>query len=52
MDELEKKYLIFKRTEAMLLQKISSQSAKAKKDLLKNLNPIIKKYMQEKKFEW
>lgn len=30
------------------LQKISKQRAKAKKELLKALNPIIKEYMQEK----
>ena len=32
-----------------LLQDVSSQRSKAKSELLKNLNPIIKEYMQEKK---
>tara|TARA_Y100001958_G_C20957096_1_gene357343 strand:- start:33 stop:557 length:525 start_codon:yes stop_codon:yes gene_type:complete len=32
-----------------LLQDVSSQRAKARSTLLKNLNPIIKDYMQEKK---
>ena len=33
----------------ILLETISKQRAKAKKELLRNLNPIIKEYMQEKK---
>ena len=32
-----------------LLQDVSSQRSKARTTLLKNLNPIIKEYMQEKK---
>ena len=32
-----------------LLQDVSSQRSKAKSELLKNLNPIIKEYMKEKK---
>jgi len=32
-----------------LLQDVSSQRSKARSELLKNLNPIIKEYMQEKK---
>ena len=32
-----------------LLQDVSKQRSKAKSELLKNLNPIIKEYMQEKK---
>ena len=32
-----------------LLQDVSTQRTKAKSELLKNLNPIIKEYMQEKK---
>ena len=32
-----------------LVNKISKQRAKARNELLKNLNPIIKEYMQEKK---
>ena len=31
-----------------LIKNVSSQRAKAKSELLKNLNPIIKEYMQEK----
>jgi len=32
-----------------LLQDVSSQRSKARSELLKNLNPIIKEYMKEKK---
>tara|TARA_X000001036_G_scaffold232079_1_gene216840 strand:+ start:198 stop:722 length:525 start_codon:yes stop_codon:yes gene_type:complete len=32
-----------------LLQEVSTQRSKARSELLKNLNPIIKEYMQEKK---
>jgi len=48
VDELRKKVSDLQKNRSNALQKISSQRAKAKKDLLKNLNPIIKKYMQEK----
>ena len=32
-----------------LLESVAKQRAKARSDLLKNLNPIIKEYMKEKK---
>ncbi len=32
-----------------LLDTVAKQKAKAKSELLKNLNPIIKEYMQEKR---
>ena len=35
-----------------LLKNVSKQRAKAKSELLKNLNPIIKEYMQEKQIRF
>ena len=35
-----------------LLESVAKQRAKAKSELLKNLNPIIQDYMKEKKLEW
>ena len=32
----------------MLLESVAKQRSKARKELLKNLNPIIKEYMKEK----
>ena len=48
VDDLRKKVSDLQKNRSNALQKIASQRAKAKKDLLKNLNPIIKSYMQEK----
>ena len=49
VDDLRKKVSDLQKNRANALQKISKQRAKAKKELLKNLNPIIQNYMQEKK---
>ena len=35
-----------------LLKEVADQRAKARNELLKNLNPVIKKYMQEKKIRY
>ena len=40
-------YLNFKERN-MLLESVAKQRSKARKELLKNLNPIIKEYMKEK----
>ncbi len=48
VDELRKKVAELQKNRSSALQKISKQRAKAKKELLKNLNPIIQNYMQEK----
>ena len=46
---LRKKVSGLQKNRSDALQKIAKQRAKAKQELLKNLNPIIKSYMQEKK---
>ena len=48
VDTLRKKVSDLQKNRSQALQKISKQRTKAKQDLLKNLNPIIKDYMQEK----
>ncbi len=48
VDDLRKKVSDLQKNRSQALQKISTQRAKAKQDLLKNLNPIIKDYMNEK----
>ena len=48
VDDLRKKVSDLQKNRANALQKISKQRAKAKKELLQNLNPIIQNYMQEK----
>ena len=48
VDELRKKVSNLQKNRSETLQKIAKQRAKAKQELLDNLNPIIKKYMQEK----
>ncbi len=49
VDKLRKEVSKLQKNRSEALQKISKQRAKAKSELLKNLNPIIKDYMQEKK---
>ena len=49
VDELRKKVAELQKNRSNALQKISKQRAKAKNELLKNLEPIIQKYMQDKK---
>ena len=48
VEELRKKVSSLQKNRSQALQKIATQRAKAKSELLKNLNPIIKEYMQEK----
>ena len=48
VDELRKKVSELQKNRSNALGKISKQRAKAKNELLKNLEPIIQKYMQEK----
>jgi len=47
--ELRKKVSSLQTERNNLLDSISEQRSKARTELLKNLNPIIKEYMQEKK---
>ena len=48
VDELRKKVSNLQKNRSETLQKIGKQRANAKQELLNNLNPIIKEYMQEK----
>ncbi len=48
VNELRKKVSELQKNRASSLQKISKQRGKAKTELLKNLNPVIKDYMQSK----
>ena len=48
VNELRKKVSELQKNRGETLQKIATQRAKAKENLLKSLNPIIKNYMQEK----
>ena len=49
VDELRKKVAELQKNRSNALGKISKQRARAKNELLKNLEPIIQKYMQDKK---
>ena len=49
VDELRKKVAELQKNRSNALGKISKQRAKAKNELLKNLEPIIQKYKQDKK---
>ena len=46
---LRKKVESLQKERNLLLTTVSEQRSKARKELLKNLNPIIKEYMKEKK---
>ena len=48
VDELRKKVTELQKNRSNALGKINKQRAKAKNELLRNLEPIIQKYMQEK----
>ena len=48
VDDLRKKVSELQKNRSNALSKISKQRGKAKSELLKNLNPIIQNYMQEK----
>ena len=47
--ELRKKVVILQNERKKLFDSVGKQRAKARNELLKNLNPVIKEYMQEKK---
>jgi outer membrane protein len=49
VQELRKKVSSLQKQRAGLLETISKQRAKAKTELLKNLNPILTNYMKERK---
>ena len=46
--ELRKKVANLQKERNKILQSVAKERAKAKNELLKNLNPIIKQYMEEK----
>ena len=48
VDELRSKVSKLQRDRQALLNNIANQRAKARAELLKNLNPILEKYMKEK----
>ena len=48
VSDLRKKVSSLQTERKNLLEKISKDRSKARTELLKNLNPIIKEYMQEK----
>lgn len=49
VSELRKKVSSLQKERNTLLESVSKQRTKARNELLKNLNPIIKDYMNEKK---
>ena len=49
VDELRNKVSTLQKERNKLLNDVSKQRTKARNELLKNLNPIIKQYMEEKK---
>ena len=49
VNELRKKVSILQKDRNKLLESVAKDRRKAKNELLKNLNPIIETYMQEKK---
>ena len=49
VNELRKKVSILQKDRNKLLESVAKDRRKAKNELLKNLNPIIEAYMQEKK---
>ena len=49
VSDLRNKVLNIQKERANLLESVAKQRAKAKKELVSNLNPIVKNYMNEKK---
>ena len=49
VNDLRKKVSSLKKERDNLFNTVAEQRAKARSELLKNLNPVIKEYMQEKK---
>ena len=50
--ELRKKVINLQKNKKNLLDTVGKQRSKARSELLKNLNPVIKDYMQEKKIRY
>ena len=50
--DLRKKVIKLQKDKKSLLDNVAKQRSKARKELLKNLNPVIKEYMQEKKIRY
>jgi len=50
--ELRKKVIDIQKNKKTLLDTVAKQRSKARSELLKNLNPVIKKYMEEKKIRY
>ena len=49
VSNLRKKVVSLQKERNTLLESVAKQRSKARNELLKNLNPIVKKYMEEKK---
>ena len=49
VDELRLKVSNLQKERSKVLQEVSKSRSKARSELLKNLNPVIKEYMQEKR---
>jgi outer membrane protein len=50
--ELRQKVINLQKNKKNLLDTVSKQRSKARSELLKNLNPVIKDYMEEKKIRY
>lgn len=50
--ELRKKVIDIQKSKKNLLDTVAKQRSKARVELLKNLNPVIKTYMEEKKIRY
>lgn len=50
--ELRQKVIDLQKNKKNLLDNVGKQRSKARSELLKNLNPVIKDYMQEKKIRY
>ena len=49
MSDLRKKVSLLQKERSQILDSVAKQRTKARNELLKNLNPIIRDYMNEKK---
>ena len=52
VNQLRSKVSVLQKERNKLLDSVSKQRLNARSQLLKNLNPIIREYMVEKKLEW
>ena len=52
LKELRQKVINLQKNKKNLLDTVAKQRSKARSELLKNLNPVIKDYMQEKKIRY